>query len=164
MGKRKQYAYIITIFLLILTLILTNAYSASVYLQAQPVQTASVRLIVVDGRENTPIHNACVCIPEAGAYFYTDNNGNTPLIEVPVIPDSNYDGIVKRDFGEVTALVYKDGYIDYILLNLAVKQNETRQGIKIMMYKTEEDSPQYISIVETPDGGWIEQIIKKYKK
>lgn len=151
-------------FLLLLTIIFTNAYTAAVYLQAKPSASALIRLTVIDGRDNTPLHNACVCIPEADAYFYTDNNGKTPVIEVPVIINENYNSIVKQKFGEITVLVYKEGYIDYILFNLTVKENETRQGIKIMLYKDEEGAPDYLSIVETPDSGWIKEIIKKYKK
>lgn len=163
MKKRKIFTSVL-LFIALLAILFFNAYNTAVYLQSAPVSAAAIRLVVVDGKKGTPVHNACVCIAETGAYFYTDNNGNTPLIEVPIIINSNYDGIVKRDFGEITILIFKEGYIDYILLNLAVKENENRQGIRIMLYEKEEGAPDYFSIVETPDGSWIKKLIERYKK
>ena len=130
----------------------------------KPSPVAKVRFTILDIEDNKPVYNACICIPEANAYFYTDNNGNTPLMEVPVLPNEYYNKTLKRNFGEITVLIYKEGYIDYILLNFTVKENEVRQGVKLLLYKKENSEQDFISIVETPDNNWIKSLIEKYRK
>lgn len=145
-------------------LVAVNIYSISMLLFARPAPCAKIRIAAVDIADNKPIHDACVCIPQLNAYFYTDNKGCTPLIDVPVIPDNYYDNIYTRNFGEIMVIVYKEGYADYILLNLNIRENEMRQDIKLYLYKKESTQRQFVSIVETPDENWIKNVIEKYRK
>lgn len=151
--------------IIILTLLITaNLYSAAMMLFAKPVSTARIRLNISDISDNKPVRSACVYIAETGRYFDTDNAGYTPVIEVPIMPANHYDNIYKRSFGEITVIVYKEGYIDYALFNLNVRENEERLNLKIFMYKKGTSNQNFISIVETPDNNWIQNLIDKYRK
>ena len=158
---KKRFIFILC--LLLFVLIFTNLYTTVILINETNIKQAKVRFTVVDIENNNSIYKACVCIPEANVYYYTDNNGNTPLIEIPVIYNSYYDNLCCRDFGEISVIVYKEGYVDFIMLNLVVKENQTRDNIKLLMYKKDAYSPNYTSIVETPDNDWIQNLIDKYK-
>jgi hypothetical protein len=145
-------------------MVFSNIYTVAVFLTNAWDKKAHVSFIVSDFEGSKPLANACVCIPEANAYYYTDSSGNTPVIEVPVTQNSYYDGICRRNFGEITVIVYKEGYADYILLNFCVKENQKRLGIKLFLYKKYGGEEGYTSIVETPDGQWIKDLIEKYRK
>ena len=124
-----------------------------------------VRFRVRDAVTGKPLTHAVVCVLEQGDTFYTDNNGNSPIIDVPVVPDNRYDQFVKKEFGEVTVLVRYEGYIDYILLNYIVRENHSRGITDIHIFpRTAEDDLDYMTIVETPDDAWIRQILDKYNK
>lgn len=159
---KKRFVFVI--FLIIFVLVFTNIYTAAVYIYRAPEKKAYIRLTITDIEDNSPVHGAYVCIPEANACFYTDNNGRTPLIEVPVLYDQLYDDIARRDFGMVTVIVYKEGYVDYILCNLTVRENQKRDGIKLFIYKQNDYSPPFTSIVETPENEWLQKLIDKYRK
>lgn len=160
MSKRFYFVAI----LILTVLVLANIYSTAAYLLGAPAPTAKIRIKAVDVTSRLPVEGACVCIPEAKIYVYTDQRGCTPLIEVPVIPDDCYDKIHKRNFGLVTVIVYKENYVDYILMNLTVKENEVRQGITVTLFPKGENSPPFTSIVETPDEIWVKELIEKYRK
>lgn len=145
-------------------MIFINIYSAACYIFNQDGKKAQVKFIVADFSDNAPVSFARVCIPEINASFFTDNSGNTPLIEVPVMPDAFYDGICKRNFGEITVIVYKEGYADYILCNLCIRENDIREGIKLLIYKKDNFMPDFTPIVETPDVKWLKELIEKYRK
>jgi hypothetical protein len=155
---------LLTLILVLGLLIVLNIYSAAILLLAKPAPSAKVKFCVADIADNTPVGGAKVYIPQVNAYFETDETGSTPVIEVPVLPDGYYDNIYKRSFGEITAIVYKEGYIDYILLNLCVRENEQRLSIKLFMYKKGTSDREFISIVETPDESWVKGMIDKYRK
>lgn len=155
---------LISLIIILALLISANLFSTAMLLFAKPVPTAKIRLNICDISDNKPVGGACVYIAETGKYFDTDNSGNTPVIEVPIMSDSRYDNICKRSFGDITVLVYKDGYIDYALFNLNVRENEERLNLKIYMYKKGTSNQDHITIVETPDNHWIQSLIDKYRK
>lgn len=156
--------FIFVLFLIVFVLIVTNIYTVSAYIFNDNGKMARLKFTVVDFDGNTPVSGAIVCIPETGKYYYTDSSGNTPIIEVSIVTDAYYDNICKRNFGEITVIVYKEGYADYILCNLCVKENQNRTNIKLLIYKQYEGMPDFTPIVETPDETWLKELIEKYKK
>ncbi len=159
----KKRFYFVSI-LILGVLVLANIYSTAQYLLGSPAPTAKVRFKVVDVLTRLPVCGACVCIPEGEIYTYTDDKGNTPLIEVPVIADRSFDNIHKRDFGLITVIIYKENYVDHIMMNITVREKEVRQGITVALFPRQESSPPFVSVVETPDDKWIKELIDKYRK
>jgi hypothetical protein len=159
---KKRFYFISILILGVLTI--ANIYSTAQYLLGSPAPTAKVRLKVVDVLTRLPVSGACVCIPEGEIYACTDDRGNTPLIEVPVIADHTFDNIYKRNFGLITVIVYKENYVDHIMMNITVRENEVRQGITVALFPRQESSPPFVSIVETPDENWVKELIDKYRK
>ena len=126
--------------------------------------TAGLQLSVVEGFTETPIEGAAVIIIETGEIYYTDETGNTDVIQVPFIRDTRYDDILSKPWGEVSLIVYKDGYVPYALFYLQVLENETRQGVKILLFsddQTQSDEP--FAIIEGPNRLWVDALIKMYR-
>lgn len=119
---------------------------------------------VVDGFSEEPIEDAIVVIPELGESYRTNEKGFTPNIRLKVNFDSRFEGIQPKNWGETTLIVYKEGYVEYVLLNLNVWDKQNRQGPKILLFpKRNPQLDQPISIVEGPNQLWINSLVEKYR-
>lgn len=120
---------------------------------------------VVDGFSERPIEKARVVIPEIGKKFITNSEGYTPIIRVPINTDNHYQNILPKTWGEITIIVYKDGYVDYVLFHVHVWENQSRIGPKILLFpETEGQESDPMVIIESPHRLWVKQLIKKYKR
>lgn len=127
-------------------------------------QTASLTVHVVEGYTETPISNATVVVVETGKSYQTDETGFTEKIEVPVVRDTRYDSILEKPWGEVTLIIYKEGFIPYALFYLQVLGGQTREGVKILLFEEgQTDSSQPFSIIEGPNRVWVDALVEMYR-
>lgn len=127
-------------------------------------KTARLTVSVVEGYTETPIADAAVVVVETGKVYKTGTTGLTQLIEVPVIKDTRYDNILQKPWGEVTLIIYKEGFIPYALFYLQVLEGQTREGVKILLFehdKTQTNAP--FSIIEGPSRIWVNALVEKYQ-
>jgi hypothetical protein len=125
----------------------------------------SVEFVVVDGFSEEPLKQAKVVIIETGEIYYTDEFGKTPKVLVPIIRDRRYDKIIPKPWGEISVIIYKEEYLEYALFYLQVFEGETREGIKILMFKQEDaSSANPFSIIEGPNRLWVNELINIYQK
>lgn len=127
-----------------------------------PNDNAYLKITVIDVFSKLPLEAATICIPETGTYYTTDNFGRTSTIIVPFLPNVHYDNINKRNWGDITILVYKEGYIDYLVFYIMVQQNKIR-NLTLTLAPLDINSQPYI-IIESPDQEWAKEVINKYKK
>ncbi len=129
------------------------------------VSTGKIQVEVLEANSNRPIDGATVCVIESRHYENTNKYGKTSLISVPIIKNVNFDLSVERTWGEVTLLVYKNGYADSINFYTAVMPNSTRVGIIIYLTPIISTGDLAPSVnIESPNKLWIESLIKLYKK
>ncbi len=123
---------------------------------------ATVSPVVTDALTGAPVAGAVIVIPEAGSESVTDATGSAGAIPVPVNTDERFAKILPQPWGEVTLIVYADGYIPYALFNLMVS-DVAREGPNIMLFKksvAEGDAP--FSIIEGPHREWVNALVEKY--
>ncbi len=72
---------------------------------------ARLTVNVVEGYSEAPIAGAKVVIVETGKAYETNENGMTGIIEVPFVRDTRYDRILQKPWGEVSLIIYKDGFV-----------------------------------------------------
>ncbi len=123
-----------------------------------------IRPQVVNGFDETPIEGAIVVIPETNESYITDEAGFTPEIKITITPDAHFQRINPKNWGEVTLIVYKEGYIEYVLLHTNVWEGQNRKGPKILLFpKKSKQLDQPMSIVEGPNQLWINSLVEKYR-
>jgi len=126
--------------------------------------TAKFSLVVVEGRTESPIAGAKAVILETGKTYSTNENGETGVIEVPCIRDTRFDEMLPKQWGEVSLIVYKEGFLPYALFYLQVAENETRKGVKILLFENgSTGSAEPFSIIEGPNRAWVDALVKKYQ-
>lgn len=129
-----------------------------------PVKTGKVQFQVVDGFSEEPVKDAAVVLLDTAKSYLTDGSGLTEAIEVPIIDDKRFNSIIPKTWGEVSAVIYKKGYIPYALFYLEVFPDKTRKGVKILIFKEGEiTSKEPFSIIEGPNRIWVNEVIKKYQ-
>ena len=119
---------------------------------------------VVEGYTDTPVMGAKVVVLETGKTYATDEGGNTGIIEVPVVRDTRFDDIIPKPWGEVSLIVYKDGFLPYALFYLQVVGGETRSGVKILLFENNSTgNSEPFSIIEGPNRLWVDELVKRYQ-
>ncbi len=123
-----------------------------------------IRPQIVDGFSERPIEGARVVIPEINKAFITNSQGQTERIKVPILVDEHFAGLHPKSWGEITLIVYKEGYNEYVLFHTHVWENQTREGPKILLFPKEEGrDSEPISIVEGPHRLWVESLVEKFR-
>lgn len=123
--------------------------------------TAYLKVTVVDGATGIVLQGANVCIPEINGYYSTDSNGVTATIPIPYRPNTNFDKTLKRAWGDITVLTYKDGYADFIIFYIMTTKDTTRR-LTITLYPS--STPMTHTLIESPDPNWVQDFVNKYKK
>lgn len=165
-SKLKKAALVVLIASLIVNIVaFTVVLPAETAFGDDQQGFAMLKIYVYDGVSNRPLENATVCIPEVNGYYHTGADGSTVLISVPTLRNTNFDDVHMRSWGEVTLLVYREGYIDFILFYLMVQADKTRIGPNIALYPTATPDDNILhSLIESPENSWAEEIRDKYKK
>ncbi len=122
-------------------------------------RTGLVRVRVRDAGTDAPIAGAQVIIPETGDVCFTDEQGMTPIMELPVLLDAHYNQLMEQEYGLITILVYCEGYVPYALYFAHVEPNRLRAGPNVWLFPGE-GAP--FSIIEGPDEAWSQRFIEEY--
>jgi hypothetical protein len=131
---------------------------------SQIAPKGSIIVFVEDGNAKEPIPDACVTIPETGQSFHTDKNGKTETIQVPILEDSSYKGILPKPWGEITLLVYKEGYVDCAIFHVNIWENQTRSGPTVLLFPVTPDiGSQPFTLTEAPNRLWVNELLNRFK-
>lgn len=126
--------------------------------------TGSIILFVEDGSTKKPIGYARVVIPEMGQAFTTDENGKTETIRVPIVEDAAFKGILPKPWGEITLLVYKEGYVECAIFHVNVWENQTRNGPTVLLFPVSpSESTDPFTLTEGPNRLWVKELLDRYK-
>ena len=117
------------------------------------VANTCVKVAVVD-LDGAPVHNAKVSVGQG--CFYTDNKGLSPSIELATISNS-YDATI-TEWGTVTVIVQKEGYVPTFVFNCVVYAEQTRK-ITIKIYTLDGSELPYVSYVEAPPNDYAQGLL-----
>ncbi|MGI6570249.1 MAG: hypothetical protein ACOX27_04185 [Caldicoprobacterales bacterium] len=119
---------------------------------------------VVDGFSEEPLAGAVIVVPETGNRFVTSEDGRTAVIQVPIREDEHFAKISAKPWSEITLIVYKEGYLEYVLFHTHVWENQTRKGPKILLFpRVEGEEQEPFSVVEGPHRLWVRDLVEKYR-
>lgn len=132
---------------------------------AATTQTGKLVVSVLETNTLTPIDNATVCVIETRKYYQTNKKGLTENIVLPVIVNPNFNVSAPQTWGEVTLLVYKNGYADAICFRTKIYPNTTRVGCVVFLPPIINDGDnQPIINQELPPDEYIRDLIRLFKK
>ena len=117
------------------------------------VSNTYIKIAVVD-LDGAPVHNAKVSVGEL--VFYTDNKGYSPSVELNTITNS-YDSAI-TDWGTVTVVVEKDGFVPTFVFNCVVYIGQTRK-LTVKAYTKDGSALPYVSYVESPPDDYLKGLI-----
>lgn len=129
---------------------------------SKTMHSGYVQIKVLEAATLKPVANATVCIIENSHYTTTNSHGETPKIQVPVLRNANYDNILLKNWGELSILIYKPGYADYISFYNEVYAGVTRIGL--VCYLMPAGSESITTNANTPNSAYTNTLIAHYKK
>lgn len=123
--------------------------------------TGTICVTVLDGVTELPLSGATVVIPELGKHFSVNEAGTTEKIEIAALRDARFDAIEKKDWGEVTLLIYCEGYIPFALFYTEVYENTDRNGPRIYLFPEDGSMEgQCFTVIESPNEDWAKSLIQ----
>lgn len=126
--------------------------------------TGSIIVYVEDGAAGEPLPNASVAIPETGETYLTDADGKTAPIRVPILEDTEYGGILPKPWGEITLLIYKQGYADCAVFHVNIWEDQTRNGPTVLLFPLKGDEAnEPFTLTEAPNRLWVKQLLGQYR-
>lgn len=111
--------------------------------------------------KNKPIEGAKVVIPEANAVNNTDQKGICEF-NIPYLEENNMLYAVNKGYGEITVLVYKEGYLSKAVIRGHVSTNEKTNTMTVKMKKT--NKPGVECNVVKPAEDWAKGILDSIKE
>jgi hypothetical protein len=61
--------------------------------------------------------------------------------------------------------VYKEGYTDFIIFYIMIRENHLRDGPRILLFPASNDTDGILhTLIESPDDDWAKAVRDKYKK
>lgn len=133
------------------------------FAKEKTVPTAQLQVQVLDGQSEQPLSDCVVIVAETGESTQTDQSGKTPVMTVPCLADGSLDKVFPRLWGEVTLLVYREGYLPYALFHTQVNADALRDGPRIYLFKedgTMEKEP--FSVIEGPPRDWVNGLLERF--
>lgn len=132
--------------------------------ETNPVgKSGKVTFTAVDGLTGQTIPDVRVVVPEGDLIAYTNDNGRTEAMTVPVIEESNVP--MKKKYGTFTVLAYAEGYCDFCLFYAQLLPDQER-NVKIFLFQ--KDSPMAsgapLATVESPENEWVKTLADRYRK
>ena len=120
---------------------------------AVAVTNTFIKIAVVD-LDGSPVHNAKVTV--GALSFYTDNKGLSPSIELATISNC-YDATI-TEWGTVTVMVEKEGFVPTFVFNCVVYNGQTRK-LTVKAYTQDGSELPYVSYVETPPDDYVQGLL-----
>ncbi len=148
--------------LLLVSLAVPDSLMASALLPGQP--TGSLVVTVQDGFTEQPLQSATVVIPETSESVVTDVNGKTTVMHAPILQDANEQAVLPMNWGEITLLIYREGYIDAAVFHVNIYENQTRQGPTVLLFPLDADgSNAPFTMIESPNRMWVQQLLAEFR-
>lgn len=128
--------------------------------QGARTESASKYKITVKDENNKPVEGAKIVVPEALTSMNTDKKGICE-IEVPQEISNQVNYPVKREYGEITVLVYKEGYTVGAQLKVHVHQDGKVNSLELKLKASK--AFKVDAKVHEPDAKWMGELMESYK-
>lgn len=130
---------------------------------APAAQSGSLVVRAVDVNTLESVEGAEVVILDTQQRYLTGTDGKTAPITVPIKRDTRFDQEVPKPWGEVSLIVYKEGYVPYAVFYLQVTANQQRNGPTVYLIPPKDTAnKEAVSIIEGPKDDWVREIVRKY--
>jgi hypothetical protein len=116
--------------------------------------------VTLKDEQNKPLEGAKVVIPEALTSLNTDKKGVAEF-DVPLDNTSKINFPVKKDYGEITVLVYKEGFMVGAYLKAHVSKDGKGNSLEIKLKASKNFKVDYL--VADPDSKWVDAMLDSYK-
>jgi hypothetical protein len=115
--------------------------------------------ISVTDESNKLLENVKIVIPEAKLTGKTDKKG---VVELNIPYDESYftNYPVKKDFSEMTVLLYKDGYASKAVFKVCVYKDSKKNLMTIKIKKA--SKPELVLEIAKPSDKWLEEMANFY--
>lgn len=149
--------------MLLLIVLLLAPFSAACHPPVEAQNTASFALRILDGNTNTPLARSLVVIPEQNKTYRPDEDGRTQSISLLPKEDARWASTLPQPFGEVTILVYCQGYYPLALFHFMLKPGQDRGCIPLYLFPDDGSLNEPYALAEGPDSTWVTELLTKYQ-
>lgn len=127
--------------------------------------TGFIRVHVIDESTRKPIEGAVVVVAETEQRLRTDVQGWTPRVEAPVLRARRFRPIVAQLHGQLSLVVYKNGYRDALYFGVRMRPQSTQYPEVWMAKVTRQDRRLEPTYYHTPFHHlWLVRMADAFRK
>lgn len=119
--------------------------------------------VVTDAATGKSVENAAIVFPMNGKCVYSDSEGKTDEIILPLYSDKNYIERFAKPFGITDIIVYADGYITHSVFGVQYLAGEERTVELKLIPKSLGEGKENIVMYEAPASEWADAYIDEFR-
>ena len=150
------------IFIFFVSALLLAALALFASLARRAKHYGHISLYVIDAYTLEPLANAAIVLPESGVAAETDARGVALLSCVPIDMKSDFMLLTGASYGEITMIIYADGYLPCVWLKVHVSPGRVRNGPTVYMFPENKESVDVTVFTEAPDEALMLDFVKKF--
>lgn len=121
-----------------------------------------ISVYVIDAYSYKPLKNAAVVIPECENTVYTDARGVALLSSVPIDMDSDFIRLTGASYGEITMIIYAEGYLPCVWFKVHIYPSRIRSGPTIYMFPEGGEDVLVTVFTESPEDTLMRDFVARY--
>ncbi len=150
------------IFIICVSALLLAALALGASLARRAKHYGHISLYVIDAYTLEPLDNAVVVLPESGIAAETDARGIAFLSSVPIDMRSDFMLLTGASYGEITLIIYAEGYLPCVWLKVHMSPGRVRNGPTIYMFPENKESVDVTVFAEAPDEAVMREFVEKF--
>lgn len=122
-----------------------------------------ISVYVVDAYTLAPMKNAKIVLPESGIEASCDSRGVALISSIPVDMDSPFIRLTGASYGEITMIVYAEGYLPCVWLKVHIYPSRIRNGPTIYMFPAGSEDVKVTVFTEAPDDTLMQDFTERFR-
>jgi len=158
MRAKHQYLYIVCAVALVCA-----SVALAVFLGRGTKQYGHISVYIIDAYTLAPLKNATIVLPECGITASSDKRGVALISSIPIDMDSEFIRLTGASYGEMTMIVYADGYLPCVWLKVHLYPSRIRNGPTIYMFPEGSEEVRVTVFTEAPDDTLMQDFVERYR-
>ncbi len=126
------------------------------------LETGTMTVRVYDALTGAALKNASVVVPEYDKSVKTGKNGSTGTLTLSVCRNAGLDALLPAGWGEITLLIYCEGYYPCAIFHVRVPEGGSRDGPYVYLLPDDGTLMEPYSLIEAPPQDWVSALLGKY--
>lgn len=151
------------ILLICCVLLVTAGVLCTLFFEQKTPPYGHLSLYVIDAYTLRPLADAVIVLPESGITGKTNARGMALISSIPVDTDAAFNRLTGAEYGEITMLIYAEGYLPCVWLKVHMFPSRIRSGSTVYMFPVGSEEVKVTVFTEAPDEEMMLEFLRRHR-